>query len=37
MLLADGLNTFPIKSNPAFSNGPKSPPENHPDCFILCN
>ena len=36
-LLAIGLGTFPIKGNPVFSNGPKSLPKNHPDCFILCN
>ena len=36
-LLADGLSTFPIKSHPIFSNGPKSLLRNPPDCPILCN
>ena len=36
-LLANGLNTFPIKGNPFFSNGPKILPRNPPDCPILCN
>ena len=31
------LNTFPIKGNPVFSNGPKSLPKNPPDCTILSN
>ena len=35
--LANSLSTFPIKSNPVFSNGPKSLPKNPPDCTILCN
>ena len=33
-LLANGLNTFPIKGKPVFSNGPKSLPKNFPDCPI---
>ena len=37
MLLANGLSTFPIKDNSAFSNGPKWLPKNLPDCPILCN
>ena len=36
-LLTSGLSTFPMKGNPVFSNGPKSLPENLPDCPILCN
>ena len=36
-LLANGLDTFFIKSNPVFSNGPKGLPKNPPDCPILCN
>ena len=36
MLLVDGLGTFPIKGNPVFSNGPKSPTKNLPNCHILC-
>ena len=36
-MLVSGLSTFPIKSNPFFSNGPKSLPKNPPDCPILCN
>ena len=36
-LLTNGLSTFPIKHNPAFSNGPKSLPRNPPYCPILCN
>ena len=36
-LLANGFHTFPNKSNPVFSNGPKSLPNNLPDCPILCN
>ena len=35
--LADGLSTFPIKSHPIFSNGPKSLLKNPPHCPILCN
>ena len=35
--LGNGLSIFSIKSNPAFSNGPKSLPENLPDCPILSN
>ena len=30
------LSTFFIKGNPVFSSGPKSLPENSPDCPILC-
>ena len=37
MLLANGLSTFPIKGNPAFSDGPKSPPENPSYYPILGN
>ena len=37
MLLANGLSTFFIKSNPAFSNGPKSLPKNPQNGPILCN
>ena len=37
MLLANGLNTFPIKDNPVFCNFPKSLPKNPPDCTNLCN
>ena len=36
-LLANVLNTFSIKGNPVFSNGPKSLPKTPSDCFILCN
>ena len=36
-LLANGLNTFSIKGNPAFSNGPKSLPKNPSDYPMLCN
>ena len=36
-LLANGLNTFPIKGDPVFSNDSKSLPKNPPDCPILCN
>ena len=36
-LLANGLSTFPIKGNPAFSNSPKSLPKNLPDYLILYN
>ena len=31
------LSTFPIKGNPAFSNGPRSIPGNSLDCPILYN
>ena len=34
--MVNGLNAFPIKGNPVFSNGPKSLPRNPPDCPILC-
>ena len=34
--LANGLNLFPIKHNPVFSNGPNSLPKNPADCPILC-
>ena len=37
MLLANGFNTFFIKGNAVFSNGPKGLPRNPPDCLILCN
>ena len=37
MFLANGLSTFPIKGNPAFSNGFKSLPNNPHDCSILYN
>ena len=36
-LLASGLSTFPIKSNPVFSNGSKSLPKNSSYCLILGN
>ena len=36
-LLANGLNAFPIKGNPDFSNCPKSLPRNTLDSPILCN
>ena len=36
-LLANGLSKLPIKGNPVFSDGPKSPPENPTDSPILCN
>ena len=36
-LLANVLNTFFIKSNPIFINGPKILPQNPSDCPILCN
>ena len=36
-LLANGLNSCSIKCYPVFSNGPKSLPNNPPDCPILCN
>ena len=35
--LVNGLSTFLIINNPAFSNGPKSLPKNPHDCPILCN
>ena len=35
MLLANGLSTFFIKVNPAFSNDPRSLPKNPPDRLIL--
>ena len=34
-LLDNGLITFFISGNPAFSNGPRSLPRNPPDCIIL--
>ena len=36
-LLANGVFTFFINGNPAFSNGPRSQQRNHPDCTILDN
>ena len=36
-LLANGLNTFSIKGNPVFSNGPKSLPKNPSDYPMSCN
>ena len=36
-LLANGLSTFPIKSNPVFSNDLKGLPKNPTDFPILCN
>ena len=36
-LLADSLNTFPIKDNSVFNNGPKSLPKNSTTFAILCN
>ena len=36
-LLAYGLGTCPIKSNPAFINSPKSLPKNSPYCTVLCS
>ena len=36
-LLTNGSSTFPIKSNPVFSNGPKNLPKNPSDCMILDN
>ena len=36
-LLANSLSTFPVKGNPVFNNGPKSLPNDPPDCPILCN
>ena len=35
--LANGLSTFPIKTNLVFSNSHKSLPKNPPGCPILCN
>ena len=35
--LANGLITFFISGNPAFSNGPRSLLRNLPDCIILDN
>ena len=37
ILLANGLITFSIKVNPAFSNGPRGLPRNPPDCTIFDN
>ena len=37
MLLANGLSTLPIKSNPVVNNDPKSLSKSPPDCPILCN
>ena len=34
-LLANGLITLFINSNPVFSNGPRSLPRNSPDCITL--
>ena len=36
-LMANGLDTFPIKRNQGFVNGPKSLTNNPLDCRILCN
>ena len=36
-ILANGLSTFCIESNPVFSNDSKSLHKNPPDCPILCN
>ena len=36
-LLANGLNTFPIKGNPFSNEGLKSLHKNPPDCPVLCN
>ena len=36
-ILANGFSTIFIKGIPDFSNVPKSPPKNLPDCSILCN
>ena len=36
-LLANCLITSFINGNAAFSNGPRSPPRNLPDCIILDN
>ena len=35
--LANSLNTFLIKDNPVFSNGPKNLPKNSPGYPILCH
>ena len=37
ILLAEDLSSFRIKGKPAFFNGPKCLPKNHPDCSILFN
>ena len=37
ILLTNGLGTFHINGNPAFSNSPKSLPKNPPDCPVLYN
>ena len=34
-ILANGLITFSINGSPAFNNGPRSLPRNHPNCTIL--
>ena len=34
-LLANGLSTSFIKAKPVFNNGPRTLPENPPDCTIL--
>ena len=36
-LLANGLSTFLIEENPIFNNGPKSLPNNPPNCTISCH
>ena len=36
-LLANSFSSFPIKGDPAFSNGPKSIQKNLPDSSILCS
>ena len=36
-LLANGLITFFISSNPIFNGGPSNLPRNPPDCIILDN
>ena len=36
-LLATGLSTYIIKSNPANVSGPKSIPKNTSECNISCN
>ena len=36
-LLANGLITFVINGNPAFSNEPNNLPRNPPDCIIINN
>ena len=33
---SNGIETLLANDNPLFSNGPKSSPENPPDCPILC-